>query len=125
MGYMKHNAVVVTSWDVEAIDAIHKKAIEIFDKKFEGSAFVRKGSLLVSPLIDGITNSQMSFLIAPDGSKEGWSDSDLAQEARDEFMNWAVQSGYYCDYIEIRFGGDDDDETILRSHDSDLKKLDE
>jgi hypothetical protein len=109
MGYIKHNAVIVSGWRV--MEA-HLKAHEIFKKLgFEQ---------LVSPIINGILNGQDSFFIAPDGSKEGWDTSDECDKARKEFLDWLTKSENYADYIEIRFGGDDEDVTIVRDKDSDL-----
>jgi hypothetical protein len=119
---MKHNAVVVTGWNGEDVKKAHDQAIAIFKNKFHGDFIIKDGAALISPIISGISNQQDSFMIAPDGSKEGWSSSNMAQEARDEFQDWLLKSDNYCDYIEVRFGGDDDLESIQRSKHSDIAK---
>lgn len=120
MGYIKHNAAIITSWDVERLEAAHIKAREIFKAKFEGGARDLGASILVSEIVHGVVNSQASFFIAPDGSKEGWADSTKSDEARKEFLDWIIQSENFSDYIEVRFGGDDEFNEVTRSKQSDL-----
>lgn len=113
MGYLKHDTIVVTDWSAD-IEIVREEAIKIFEAKNEGY------SRIISPLVGSVINSQKSFFIAPDGSKEGWSDSNLAEEARVEFLDWLRKSKYFCDYVLIRFGGDDEYDEIVRSKDKDL-----
>jgi hypothetical protein len=75
MGYIKHHAIVVTSWNDALIVEAHAKAVE----------YCR----LVTPLSETGVNGYRSFLIAPDGSKEGWGDSDLGDAEREAFIRWA------------------------------------
>jgi len=126
MGYIKHNAIVVTGWDTKQIEAARLKAIEIFEQCFSDEPISKPyGSKLVSEIVHGVTNGQLSFFIAPDGSKEGWGTSDNGDEARKQFCDWMQnKDDNYCDYIEIRFGGDDESETFVRSKDTDIDKLD-
>lgn len=107
------------------MEAAHLKAKEIFKAKFEGDVMVRDAARLVSDIVHGITNSQASFFIAPDGSKEGWNDSKKSDEARKEFLDWLLQNENFSDYIEVRFGGDDEYDTVIRSKDTDLNALSE
>ncbi|WP_409175533.1 hypothetical protein [Brevibacillus fortis] len=67
MGYIKHNAIVVTGAPhaMSQLEMVHNKAQELF------------GSL-VSPIIESHWNGFHSFFVAPDGSKEGWKESDDA-----------------------------------------------
>jgi hypothetical protein len=110
MGYVKHNAIIVTSWD-EKIKKVHAKALSIFDGD------------LVSEIVFGKTNGERGFFITPDGSKEGWDTSEECDVSRKSFLDWLRDSDYCCDYIEVRFGGDDDSETIVRSKRRDLNEL--
>jgi hypothetical protein len=126
MGYIKHSAIIVTNWDFKKLQAAHEKAKEIFKAKFTPDVFDRKAENLVSDIVHGITNSQASFFIAPDGSKEGWADSDKADEARKEFLDWLYsEPNNYSNYIEINFGGDDKYTTIVRTKDTDLETYEE
>ena len=120
---MKHSAAIVTNWDTKALDVAHKKAKEIYAAKFKSDIMNRDASSLVSDIVHGITNSQASFFIAPDGSKEGWSDSNNSNEARTEFLDWLLKNDNFSDYIEVYFGGDSDHSTIIRTKDTDLDNL--
>lgn len=121
MGYIKHNAIVVTGWQEEDVSEARDKAIEIFEQCFNGELNVEPyGGRLVSEIVSGLVNGQYSFFIAPDGSKEGWATSDNGDNARKEFLDWLQKVDNYCDYIEIIFGGDDEYKRIVRSRDIDL-----
>lgn len=114
MGRIKHNSLIVTDWKEENVIKAHEKAKEIYEFINEGS------SSIISPIIGCLANGQSSFFIAPDGSKEGWDTSDLSDKARNAFMDWMKSSGLYLDYIDVRFGGDDEICDIVRDNDSDL-----
>lgn len=114
MGYIQHHAIIVTDWNKEGIDKAYGKAKEVF---------VRGGEIsCISPIIEGAANSQYTFMIAPDGSKEGWATSDNYDLARSEFLDWLNSSNLYCDYVEITFGGDYNQANIVRHKDGDLEK---
>ena len=117
MGYIKHNAIIVTGWQEGKVLEARNKAIEIFEDCFSGEPTAKPyGSKLISEIIPGLINGQSSFFIAPDGSKEGWETSQNGDTAREQFCKWLdSEQDNYCDYIEVRFGGDDDYETIVRS----------
>ena len=107
MGYTKHHAIVVTSWDEKKIKLANDKAKEIC------------GSL-VSGIVEGKINQVMSFFIAPDGSKEGWEESKLGDSLRSLFIEWVKQQAYEdgsnsIDYAEL-FYGDDNGESEIVSH---------
>jgi hypothetical protein len=106
MGYMRHHAIVVTSWNCELLTEAHAKAQEVFQQ--------------VAPITPPAINGYVSFLVAPDGSKEGWQDSDEGDKARAEFIAW-LDSRRYEDgstalaWVEIQFG-DDEHVTKIVSH---------
>ena len=107
MGYMRHHAIVVTSWSEESLEKAHKKAEQIIPG-------------LVSNIVNGKCNGVKSFCILPDGSKEGWDESDIGDQQRDIFIKWINKQRYEdgssdYDWIEIRFGGDDEECKILRN----------
>ncbi len=94
MGFMRHDAIVVTS----------------FDKKYAQKAAqeARGLGLSVTDIVIGI-NAEASFLIAPDGSKEFWPESDEGDRARTIWIAWAKQQydkGVYFDWAHVSFGGD-------------------
>jgi hypothetical protein len=122
MGYMRHHAVVVTSWKDELIEAAHGKAIDLFDE-YETTFGSRDLRDCVSPIVgNGMTRS---FVVAPDGSKEGWNLSDAGDTARRALIGWLDEQRYdddstSIDWVEVQFG-DDDGETVI-VNDSDRRR---
>lgn len=90
MGYIKHNAICVTSFDSEEIKVLHKKAREIFEE-------------LVTEIIEGVINGYASFFIAPDGSKEGWSESNEYDKKRKEFKDLIKNGSFYCEFVDVAY----------------------
>jgi hypothetical protein len=102
MGYIVHDAVVVTVSggidpppDVEA---------------FRQSLPDKWRRLVIGP-VEGVVNGDHSYAFLPDGSKEGWPDSDDGDQYRKQFIrlfDFAYEDGSTpYDVAEIRFGGDE------------------
>ena len=72
MGYMVHHAIVVTGYD-EHIQEAHAAALKV-DKA------------AVSDLTLTQVNGYQSFFVGPDGSKEGWKESDEGDTRRDAIV---------------------------------------
>jgi len=106
MGYMKHHAMVVTSFDEEKLATAHAMAEKLLPE-------------LVTPIIESRINGYQSFFIAPDGSKEAWEESDTGNEQRDQFIEW-LNSQRYDDnstpfeWVEFTYSGDDWDAGVSR-----------
>lgn len=77
----------------------------------------------VSNVTPETTNGYRAFLVPPDGSKEGWDESERGDERRAQFVKWLRSYSYSdgsspLDWIEVQFGGDDDDANIINhNHD--------
>lgn len=107
MGYIRHHAIAVTSYDYDLIKECHKKAIQIFANR-------------TSQLIDSDVNDYKSFFIAPDGSKEGWEQSYTGDIQRNDFIEWINEQAYedgsnainFCEF----FYGDDEGISLVVSH---------
>lgn len=100
MGYMRHDAIVVTT----------------FNKKYvtKGIAKARELGLCVTPLTKEVTNGYCSFLIAPDGSKEGWGESRKGDDSREAWKEWAnnaYRKGTYLEWVHVSFAGDEERDT--------------
>lgn len=111
MGYDVHHAILVTTFaKLRAIDA-HVKAFEIFDHA------------LVSPMSTAIVNDWHSFAIFPDGSKDGWADSDTGDKRRVEFVAWLESQRYEdrsspYDWVEVQYGDDNGETRIVNDSDA-------
>jgi len=102
MGYIRHDAIIVTTWDSKPLEAARKKAIDL--------------GLSVSGPVTSKMNGYISCLIGPDGSKEGWEDSDLGDLARAEWKAWAQTCDadeIYFDWVHLSYAGDDPRDTRI------------
>lgn len=111
MGYMRHHAIVVTSWNDKTVIDAHKVAVEIFP--------------WVSPISPEGINGHVSFLIPPDGSKEGWPSSDEGDERRTKFIKWVDAQAYddgsnSIDYVEVFYGDDERQVGVERASNSEM-----
>jgi hypothetical protein len=112
MGYIKHNAIIVTSIFDEDLIKAHQLAYRLFDGH-------------VTEITAGTTNGYASFLVVTCGSKVGWEAYQDHEESRDKFfeelktIDGVYDPGYpisrYLDVVEVRYGGDDDTSEILRT----------
>jgi hypothetical protein len=110
MGYLRHECIVVSSWDVDRVSKAHAAACGTFNECGMGS--------LVGGIIQHVVNGGASFLIAPDGSKEGWEPSDRGAAARTEYIKWLESpqaSDLYLDWALILIGGDDGEYRVMKS----------
>lgn len=95
MGYTAHDAIVVTSFRKSDAERARAKAVEV--------------GLPVSDLVGSPMNGWQSFLIAPDGSKEGWPDSNEGDERRGLWLAWARDAqneDVWIHFVGVKYGGD-------------------
>jgi hypothetical protein len=98
MGYIKHDTIIVTSADDDQIKNAYCTA--------------EKLGLLVSDLSDRKTNWFRTFTVLPDGSKEGWEESDSFDEKRKVFLEYLNKMRYSDNstslhWVAVSFGSDD------------------
>lgn len=104
MGYIRHNAIIVTTWNAELATATAAEARAL-------------GLSVLGPSEEAI-DGYRSVVIVPDGSKEGWGDSDLGDERRAALKGW-LQSQRYDDgsspleWVEVAYGSDDCEASIV------------
>lgn len=100
MGYIRHNAIIVTGDSYQGaqqdFEMAHKKAKKLFGN-------------LVSDTIKGVINGYQSFFVAPDGSKEYWTESDEFDEKRKMlagFIDSLAHSdgGNSLQFVDVGFG---------------------
>lgn len=104
MGYMAHHAVNVVSSDADDRDAL---------EAFRASLIGDHARLFVGP-VRGAVNGEDMWTLLPDGSKEGWEDSDQGDRNRSALA--AICRQRQIDFVEVRFGGDDWDVAYIVSH---------
>jgi hypothetical protein len=112
MGYISHHAMIVTGFNKNSLKLAHKEAELRFTR--EG------GFCFVSPIITSPINGYLSFFIAPDGSKEGWEDSDYYDKARREYGEWLLHQvcqGNYYQWVIVQYGDDGGHTCIIADND--------
>jgi len=114
MGYERCHAIVVTDTGYgNHIENAHSEALAIFADVCE-----------VTEITPEAMNRRRSFMVAPDGSKEGWDLSDRGDACRDLFVAWLERQAYddgssALDWAEVQYGDENLDNRLLRS-DADL-----
>jgi hypothetical protein len=119
MGYMRHHAIVVTSWDEDRIKRAWEEAGRLFG---QFASEVGKPTDLRGPVVEASVNEYYTFLIGPDGSKEGWATSDRGDAARSEFIAWLHAQDYDdgsspYDWALIQYGDEDGDQRVVLASD--------
>lgn len=87
-----HHAVVVTSWDPDKLMTAHTFAIEL--------------GMHVSNISKRVTNGYASFCVFPDGSKEGWAESDDHDAKRAQFYRHLEKNRTHLEWAVVRYGYD-------------------
>jgi hypothetical protein len=102
-----HNAIVVCDVLAErGVEKAHRAATTIFGRE------------RVTPIIKG-SNGCRSFMVAPDGSGEGYPDSDRFDELRATFRTW-LRNQNTLHWVEVAFGLE-----IAHVCDSDLRDIEQ
>jgi len=106
MGYIKHDAVVVTGSEKD-VKRLHVHAEKLFMQS------------TVSAVLGPLVNRTYSFFVAPDGSKEGWESSNKQDKARDKFIRFLLKhkKDLHADWVHISFGGDQEKTIVIKSSD--------
>lgn len=108
MGYMRHHAIVVTSYDEKQIAQAHSKASSL--------------GCNPSEIKEAKVNGYGSFFVPPDGSKEGWTESDDGDDRRTAFVDWLDAQRFEdgstsLDWVEVQYGDDNRHTAIIRHSD--------
>lgn len=105
---MRHHAIVITTWNEELLEQAHARAAEL--------------GMSVSSITGEVVNGYRSFLVAPDGSKEGWEESDNGDARRAEYVKWLDAQRYEdrstsLSWVVVQFGDDNQETLIVRDSD--------
>lgn len=98
MGYIRHEAIIITSWDAKAV------AFAVINAEALGLTTIGPSKPTV--------NGYVTATIVPDGSKEGWDDSDIGDQLRAKFREWLrlqrhSDGGSSLEWVQIAYGSDD------------------
>lgn len=104
MGYIRHDAIIITSWKRDAIDKAAEEAR-------------RLGLIVIGPS-DERMNGYRTFLVCPDGSKEGWNLSDEFDAKRLAFIEYLdeirYEDGSSClEWVAVSYGSDDKSASVV------------
>ena len=104
MGYLRRHAIAVTGTHGNDIDTAH--------------AFAESTGAQVTPIMETFINNERTFFVCPDGSKEGWHQSDLGDEQRarivEHLKTYAYDDGSSpLQWVEFFYGDDMGQTAIL------------
>lgn len=105
MGTVSHHAIIVTGWKEAPIRLAHALATELMASQ-------------VTPILRAHVNGYFSFAVLPDGSKDGWTDSDHGDQQREK-LKVLLRTPEYEDgsssveWVEVLYGHDVGDETAV------------
>jgi hypothetical protein len=113
VGYMRHHAIVVTSYGPNYINEARKEAITL--------------GMTVTEIVESPINAYWSFMVCPDGSKEGWSDSDDGDFQRSAFVGYLRAQTFGddstpLDWVEVFYGDDEMEVGIVADADEDKRE---
>lgn len=99
MGTMNHDSIIATTWNKAAFDKL-QKWIENCPKKWQK---------LFTANLQCFANSYYTVVITPDGSKEGWDESNLGDVIRERFLKRLEKDEYEdgsspWEFVEVSFG---------------------
>jgi hypothetical protein len=109
-----HHAIVITSNEKDKIELVRNKAFELYGLHME----TKNGKALVGPLTIGLINNFYTFLICPDGSKEGYDTSDDGDIVRNKICSFIeslqeTTGTNPVNYVEVSYGADDGTAKII------------
>ncbi len=106
MGHAKHHAIIVTTWKEEGF-----RDLEFFLATLGCRHSIQDGFSI---------NGYRSAVVWPDGSNEGWADSDEGDAIRDKLVEWLrtqcnVEDGSsWFEWVEVGYSSDSGTATVER-----------
>lgn len=99
MGYIRHDTMIATVPDRVDLDT---GRLRDRIREAAGDRFV---NLLAGPTWS-TTNGYKTLFLAPDGSKEGWDDSEMGDVVRLVFADHVLEAYPDADIVQVSYGGD-------------------
>lgn len=108
MGYDRHHAIVVTSFDPPELEKAREIAIE------DGAK--------VTEIVPGNVSFWSTFVVVPDGSAEGWSDSTEGDQRRAHIVDYLRSRAFndgssLLSWVEVQFGDDNGETRVIADSD--------
>lgn len=99
MGYFRHHAILVTDIRKAPVEHLHLLASTLLSEE-ETLSTTMLSEINCSPV-----NGFYSFVVFPDGSKEGWEESNAGDEFRATFVEHLRET--YVDWCLIQYGDEE------------------
>lgn len=90
MGMITHDAIVFTFGELEPAEKLRDTAIRL--------------GLQCTSIETSKANGYCSFLVVPDGSKDGWPTSDQCDIARNQLL--LLTDSNQCEWVHVRYSDD-------------------
>lgn len=94
MGIMNHNVIIATTFSAEKAAG--------FWAWVEANLSDREQELIAEA--GSWVNGYQTFMVAPDGSKEGWAASDEGDALRERIIARLKEDSGYWEWVEVGFG---------------------
>lgn len=85
MGYFRDEHWIIEG-DARKLEKLRNEIIDEINKEFSEEPDILDYSNYVSPVLYGLANSYSCLFIPADGSKEGWSTSNVMDEVREKIL---------------------------------------
>lgn len=98
MGVENNECVIATTWNDGAMSEVKERVLTL--SKEEQSLFA---------FVPSIVNSKETLLLAPTGSKKGWSTDKEGEALRNKLISWMTEFEYDdgsspFDWVEVSYG---------------------
>ena len=98
MGYIRHKAIIITSYNKAAIDDVAKKALSL--------------GLQITVSDESIENGFYTMTVCPSGRKSGWETTEWHNKAQKQFIGYLnafrnSDNSSCLEWVAISYGNDD------------------
>lgn len=106
MGYFRQHAIIVSgsTGDDAELNSARNMALSL--------------GMTVTEIVESPVNFTATFLVAPDGSKEGWDASNKGDAARKALIAHIRDEKLILDWVEVQYGDDNGDTRIVDDSDA-------
>lgn len=106
MGYYRNHGIIVSglSADDAELNSARNMALSL--------------GMTVTETVESPVNFTATFLVAPDGSKEGWDASNKGDAARKALIAHIRDKNLMLDWVEVQYGDDNGHTEVVDDSDS-------